>query len=88
MDTEKLKLIKSLFPDYYINIIEKQKQKEYLKEWKKKNPHKKYKGGGGAGSSAMPPVFCPVCDKNITYRNYKGHLLRSRHQKKLALNNN
>jgi hypothetical protein len=90
MDNEKLEIIKKLFPDHYITITEKNKQKEYLKDWRKNNPEKlkKYKGGGG-GSCAMAPVYCEVCHKTITYRQFKGHLVRSRHKKKLeALNNN
>jgi len=89
MDKEKIEIIKKLFPNHYINITEKQKQKDYLKDWRVKNPEKikKYKGGGG-GSSVMPNKYCEICDKSITYRQWKGHLIRSRHQKKLeALNN-
>ena len=85
MDKEKLEIIKKLFPDHYINIKEKKIQKDYCKKWRENNPDKKYKGGGG--SSVMPNKYCEVCDKEITYRQWKGHLVRSRHQKKLeALN--
>jgi hypothetical protein len=86
MDKEKLEIIKKLFPNHYINITEKQKQKDYCKLWREKNPDKNH---GGGGSSVMPNKYCEVCDKEITYRQWKGHLIRSRHIKKLeALNNN
>lgn len=61
-----------------------EKQRELYLKWKEKNPEK-YKVNCNKG---MPKVWCDVCEKHITYRQYKPHLTRSRHLKLLEKKDN